>query len=60
MYSRLGDILIFHLIERLGIDSRASLVGKGERNWTGVRAFFERKLPELKQLRDDAMVANYG
>ena len=40
IYSRLGDILIFPLMEILGIDSRGSLVGKGERNWAGLRSFF--------------------
>ena len=60
IYSRLGDILIFPLMEILGIDSRGSRVGKSERNWAGVRSFFERKVPELKQIRDDAMVANDG
>ena len=60
IYSRLGDIFIFPLMEILGIDSRGSCVGKSERNWAGLRSFFERKLPELKQIRDDAMVANNG
>ena len=60
MYFRMGDIFIFPLMEILGIDSRGSRVGKRERNWAGVRSFFERKLPELKQIRDDDMVANDG
>ena len=60
MYSRLGDIFIFPLMEILGIDSRGSRGGKRERNWAGVRSFFERKVPELKQIRDDSMVANDG
>ena len=34
------------LMERLGIDSRGRHIGKGERNWVGVRSFFERRLPE--------------
>ena len=60
MYSRLGDIFIFPWMEILGIDSRGRLVDKSERNWAGVCSFFERKLPELKQIRDDAMVSNEG
>ena len=47
-------------MELLGIDIRGSRVGKSERNWAGVRSFFERKLPELKQIRYDATVANDG
>ena len=31
-----------------------------DRNWAGIRSFFEQKLPELKQARDKASDADDG
>ena len=31
-----------------------------DRNWAGIRSFFEQKLPELKQARDEASGADDG
>ena len=31
-----------------------------DRNWTGIRSFFEQKLPELNQARDKASGADDG
>ena len=53
VYERLGFILIFPLMQLLGID-KAKEVKREDRNWTGVREFFRQKIPELKNIRDEA------
>ena len=60
IYSKLGDAFIFSLMDLFGIDDRGSNVDRSERTWLGVRKFFERKLPELKQVRDESMDSDDG
>ena len=57
VYERLGFILIFPLMQLLGID-KAKEVKREDRNWTGVREFFRQKIPELKNIRDNANADN--
>ena len=57
VYERLGFILIFPLMQLLGID-KAKEVMREDRNWTGVREFFKQKIPELKNIRDNANADN--
>jgi len=45
VYERLGNDLIFPLMDLLGIDHRGD---KMDRNWHAVRDFFRMKIPELK------------
>ena len=45
IYERLGNDLIFPLMDLLGIDHRGD---KMERNWHAVWDFFQTKIPELK------------
>ena len=60
IYSDLGDLLLYPLIDLLGIDGRGSEMEKANKNWAGVRSFFKRKLSELNQARDDAKTADDG
>ena len=47
-------------MDLLGIDGRGSDEDKRNRNWAGIRSFFEQNLPELKQARDEAGGADDG
>ena len=44
-------------MQLLGID-KAKEVMREDRNWTGVREFFKQKIPELKNIRDNANADN--
>ena len=44
-------------MELLGID-KAKEVKREDRNWPGVREFFRQKIPELKNIRDNANADN--
>ena len=50
VYERLGDIVIFPLMDLIGIDKKD--VVSTARNWNGVRQFFKDKIPELEKTRD--------
>lgn len=57
VYATLGDLIIFPLMDLLGIDDKSG-VKNTNRNWEGVRNFFREKIPELDKLR--ASPANTG
>ena len=49
VYSMFGDLLINPLCQVLGID-QFSKIKNPDRNWAGVKSFFEAKLVEIKNL----------
>jgi len=50
VYERLGNDLIFPLMDLLGIDHRGD---KMDRNWHAVRDFYRMKIPELKTKQNE-------
>ncbi|KAK6195771.1 hypothetical protein SNE40_001128 [Patella caerulea] len=50
VYSLIGEILIYPLMDLLGIDGRG---GDRKRNWENVKEFVDAKLPELEKLRNN-------
>ena len=57
VYERIGFYLIFPLMELLGID-KSYTVRREDRNWSGVKQFFKKKIPELEKLRDQGKNGN--
>ena len=53
VYERLGFILIFSLMQLLEIN-KAKEVKREDRNRPGIREFFKQKIPDLKNIRDNA------
>lgn len=53
VYGEIGDMVIFPLLNLLGID-RARSEKRDDRNWVGVRQFFETKLQELQEAETEA------
>jgi len=51
VYERIGNDLIFPLMEVLGID-KAKYSKRDDRTWEGLKEFFCLKIPELKKRRD--------
>lgn len=51
VYSEIGDMIIFPLMDILGID-KAKQVKRDDRNWSGVHNFFKEKLPLLENQRE--------
>ena len=52
IYSMIGDLIIFPLMELLGIDKMGEK-NKEERTWVGVERFLNNKLSQLDQLMKD-------
>ena len=52
IYSMMGDLIIFPLMELLGIDKMGEK-NKEERTWVGVEKFLNSKLSQLDQLMKD-------
>ena len=50
IYEELGNDIIFPLIEILGID-KAKKTKRNDRNWNGLKFFFQMKIEELKEKR---------
>lgn len=51
IYSSLGNLIIFPLIEFLGIDDTGQS-NPTDRSWSGVKLFFDHKLQVLKDLKE--------
>ena len=51
IYKRLGDDIIFPLMELLGIDNNRQQLSSS-RTWQGIREFYDEKIPTLKATRD--------
>ena len=51
IYERLGNDIIFPLMELLGIDNNKQKKCKN-RTWQGIREFYDEKIPTLKATRD--------
>ena len=47
-------------MDLLGIDGRGNDADRRNPNWTEIRSFFQQKLQELKQKRDDLVGADDG
>ncbi len=52
IYSMMGDLLIFPMMELLGIDKKGDQKNV-DRSWAGVKGFLESKLDELEKLMVD-------
>ena len=56
IYAKLGELIIFPLIEFLGIDKQGEK--NAERNWSSAKTFFEHKLSLLKDMQTVIEEAN--
>jgi hypothetical protein len=59
IYAEIGDVLIFPIMDLLGVDDR-KLTTDDERSWNGVRTFFETKIPELRNLKTEKSQSTLG
>ena len=57
LYRRIADLVIFPLMDLLGIDERGKNL-KNLRDWYGVRDFFKLKLPEIDDLCEQLKSGN--
>ena len=57
LYRKIADIVIFPLMDLLGIDERGKNL-KNVRDWYGVRDFFKLKLPEIDDLCEQLKSGN--
>ena len=49
LYGKIADLVIFPLMDLLGIDERGENL-KDIRDWYGVKDFFKQKIPEIEEL----------
>ena len=52
LYQLIGDLIIFPLLDLLGIDNRGAGM-KEQRDWYGVKDFFKSKIPEVEKLMEE-------
>ena len=57
LYRKIADLVIFPLMDLLGIDERGKNL-KNVRDWYGVRDFFKLKLPEIDDLCEQLKSGN--
>ena len=57
LYMKIADLVIFPLMDLLGIDERGKNL-KNVRDWYGVRDFFKLKLPEIDDLCEQLKSGN--
>ena len=59
VYAELGDILIFPIMDLMGLDDR-KLSTNDERSWVGGQKFFETKITELRNLKAEKSQSTVG
>ena len=57
IYCKLGNLVIFPLLEFLGID-KAHEAKSADRSWDGVKVFFEYKMQVVKDLKEAKLKGN--
>ena len=51
LYTEIGDMVIFPLMEFIGIDNK-NAIKNAERSWSGIEIFFDHKLSVLKDYKE--------